>query len=41
VGVKDRVRQALLYDATIAFAYCIAWAGVVIAFLWISGLDIR
>jgi hypothetical protein len=34
------VRQALLDDTTIAFLYCIAWAGVVIVFLWVRGLDI-
>jgi hypothetical protein len=34
------VRQALLDDATIAFLYCMAWGGVVIVFLWVSGLDI-
>jgi hypothetical protein len=38
--MKDRVRQAHLDDATFAFLYCIAWAGVVIVFLWVSGQDI-
>jgi hypothetical protein len=34
------VRQAHLDEATIAFLYCIAWAGVLIVFLWVSGIDI-
>jgi hypothetical protein len=35
------VRRALLYDVTIAFAYYVPLAGVAIAFLWVSGRDIK